>query len=239
MKFLIVNADDFGYAHGINEGIIEAHSRGIVTSASLMVKQPHAPEAAELAALHPRLGIGLHIDLQESEPVDGVFTQRYRRADLDDARQVAAEINSQLELFVSMVGRTPDHLDSHQHVHFSGHAHVESVRLASELGVPLRATDPNIKFCGDFYGQQDAYQPYPDGVTTANFLRLARTISDGWTELMCHPGYARDLNSVYAIEREKELAVLCDPTLPKALTSLGVTLRSFSDFTREAIPSYD
>ena len=45
-RHLIVNADDFGYSRGVNRGIIEAHERGIVTSASLMVKQPASEEAA-------------------------------------------------------------------------------------------------------------------------------------------------------------------------------------------------
>ena len=39
-RFLIVNADDFGLSEGVNRGIIEAHERGIVTSASLMVLKP-------------------------------------------------------------------------------------------------------------------------------------------------------------------------------------------------------
>ena len=46
---LIVNADDFGQSAGINEGIIRCHERGIVTSASLMVRWPHAAAAAEYA----------------------------------------------------------------------------------------------------------------------------------------------------------------------------------------------
>ena len=44
---LIVNADDFGLCAGVNQGIIEAHERGIVTSASLMVRYPAAEAAAE------------------------------------------------------------------------------------------------------------------------------------------------------------------------------------------------
>ncbi|MBI3874558.1 MAG: ChbG/HpnK family deacetylase [Verrucomicrobia bacterium] len=44
-RFLIVNADDFGLSAGVNRGIIEAHERGIVTSASLMVCQPAAADA--------------------------------------------------------------------------------------------------------------------------------------------------------------------------------------------------
>ena len=44
-KLLIVNADDFGQSPGISEGIVEAVDRGIVTSASLMVRWPDAGEA--------------------------------------------------------------------------------------------------------------------------------------------------------------------------------------------------
>ena len=31
---LVVDADDFGISRGVNRGIVEAHRRGIVTSAS-------------------------------------------------------------------------------------------------------------------------------------------------------------------------------------------------------------
>jgi predicted glycoside hydrolase/deacetylase ChbG (UPF0249 family) len=35
-KYLIFNADDFGASSGVNRGILECHTRGVVTSASLM-----------------------------------------------------------------------------------------------------------------------------------------------------------------------------------------------------------
>ena len=121
-KHLIVNADDLGMTEGVNTGIVEAHRRGIVTSASLMVKRPRAEAAAALARTVPKLGLGLHIDLTEWEPVEGESRLMYSRADLNDRSQVAKEIAQQLEIFVELVGHKPDHLDSHQHVHQQGHA---------------------------------------------------------------------------------------------------------------------
>jgi predicted glycoside hydrolase/deacetylase ChbG (UPF0249 family) len=55
-KYLVINADDFGYAQGVNRGIITAHEARVVLSTSLMVDMPKAVEAAELAKRHPGLG---------------------------------------------------------------------------------------------------------------------------------------------------------------------------------------
>ena len=233
-RSLIVNADDFGMTDGINAGVMEAHKHGIVTSASLMVKQPRAREAAALAATEERLGLGLHIDLVEWEPVDGEWQQIYARVDLDDPTQVAREIAEQVEQFVALVGRQPDHLDSHQHVHLEGHVRSESIRVARELRVPLRRLDSRIAFCGEFYGQQKLSEPYPEGVSLANLLRLISALPKGWTELMCHPGYARDIRSVYAGERDIERSVLSQPDLHATLRAMQIELRSFADLQSDA-----
>src|SRR5690242_17767727 len=60
---LIVNADDFGRSHSINQAVIRAHRDGILTTASLMVNEPGLDEAVKLAQENPRLGVGLHIAL--------------------------------------------------------------------------------------------------------------------------------------------------------------------------------
>src|SRR5689334_198294 len=44
---VIINADDFGMSVEIDRGILEAHDRGVVTSASLMVNEPDAEAAIE------------------------------------------------------------------------------------------------------------------------------------------------------------------------------------------------
>ncbi len=68
LKRLIVNADDFGRTAGINRGIIAAHERGIVTSATLMVNYAPAAEAAALARQNAGIGVGLHVALTGGPP---------------------------------------------------------------------------------------------------------------------------------------------------------------------------
>ncbi|MEO6182074.1 MAG: hopanoid biosynthesis-associated protein HpnK [Verrucomicrobiota bacterium] len=60
---LIINADDFGRSHSINEAVILAHQDGILTSASLMVNESDCAEAVALARQNPELGVGLHLSL--------------------------------------------------------------------------------------------------------------------------------------------------------------------------------
>ena len=55
MKYLIVNADDFGASAGINRGILEAHERGVLTSTSLMVNMPAVGEAVRSRRDYPEL----------------------------------------------------------------------------------------------------------------------------------------------------------------------------------------
>src|SRR5438045_3511368 len=62
MKYLIVNGVDFGASHGINRGIVEAHRRGILTSASLMVNMPATGAAVALSRSLPHLSVGMHVN---------------------------------------------------------------------------------------------------------------------------------------------------------------------------------
>ena len=90
-KMLIVNADDFGLSAGVNAGVIRCHEHGIVTSTSLMVRGEAAVEAAVYARSHPRLAVGLHVDLEEWECVNDEWRRAYAVVDMADADAVAAE----------------------------------------------------------------------------------------------------------------------------------------------------
>ena len=226
-RCLIVNADDFGLSEGTNRGIIKSHERGIVTSTSLMVRQPAVASAATYAKANPALAIGLHIDLGEWEWRDGAWQQVWQVVATEDAEAIAAEIERQLDHFHSLIGRAPTHLDSHQHLH--QHEPVRSVALAvaERLGIPLRGVSGGIVFCGSFYGHGAKGAPFPEGITAGNLLSLLRQLPVGTTELSCHPGLDDNLASCYRLERLAEVQALCTKDILAAINSEGIKLIRF------------
>lgn len=233
-RLLIVNADDFGLSAGINRGIIECFEHGIVTSASLMVRWPTAGEAAAYMKLHSRLSLGLHVDLGEWILRKGGWTALYRVVDTHNAAAVELEIHRQVAEFQRLTGRDPTHLDSHQHAHQSEPARSVLLKLAADLHVPLRGLDSRVKYCGDFYGQDEDGRSHPELLTVENLKNVLRNSKNDITELGCHPGYSDGLDSPYCGERNKELKVLCQPEAREAVEALGFQLCSFGPSTSPA-----
>ena len=226
---LVVNADDLGLTRGVTEGVLHAARHGIVTSASLMVRAPGAEHAGRAVRALPGLSVGLHLDLAEWVHDGEQWRPLYEVVDTEDADAVAGELDRQLDRFVSLVGRPPTHLDSHQHVHRSvpvaGLVHAAAARL----GVPVRGGDggpggPALAYRGDFYGQTGKGEPYREAITVAALCAVITGLPPGTTELGCHPGFSDDLDSVYALERDVEARVLCAPLVLQAVRDAGVEL---------------
>lgn len=221
-RHVIFNADDFGLSTGINRGIIAAHTRGVVTSASLMVTGAAVEEAVALGRRHPGLALGLHWD---------VWGEDGRPFAIDDPVQVRAEFRRQLEAFERLVGRPPTHIDSHQHAHREDAALPVIRALVEPLGVPLRG-DGEVACVGGFYAQWEWRVTTLEYVGVGFLCRLLREeVGDGWTELSCHPGYrSPDYAGVYDGEREAELATLTDERVRRTLDDLGLELSSYRDW---------
>jgi chitin disaccharide deacetylase len=232
-RVLIVNADDFGRSPGVNEGVIRSHEEGIVTSASLMVRWPDAEEAAAYAQRSP-LGLGLHLDLGEWEYRDGQWRTVYEVLPEKTPAEVARELTGQLERFERVVGRPPDHLDSHQHVHLEEPISGPVLALGERLGVPVRQASPEIAYSGVFFGQDAKGEPVPDAITVQALVAVIEELPPGITELACHPAAASDHDSAYAEERVREVAALCDPRVRAAVERSGVVLASFADVAARA-----
>ncbi|MEZ4671035.1 MAG: ChbG/HpnK family deacetylase, partial [Anaerolineae bacterium] len=60
-RLLILNADDFGMYPAINEAVLNAFKIGAVTSTSLMVPCPAAPEAMDILRANPEIGFAVHL----------------------------------------------------------------------------------------------------------------------------------------------------------------------------------
>jgi chitin disaccharide deacetylase len=219
-RHLIINADDFGLSAGVNEGIIEAHERGVVTSTSLMVDAAAAEEAADLARAFPNLGVGLHF----VEPAN---------ADLDDPAQAASAFAAQLERFRSLAGADPTHVDSHHHVHAEDGRLATFSHLVARLGLPLRH-DGRIPYIGGFYAQWEPGVTELRHVSREFLVDLVRTEAlEGFTELGCHPARVTgDFSSSYLTEREVELQTLTEPGLRQELEALGTRLVNYRDWAR-------
>jgi hopanoid biosynthesis associated protein HpnK len=134
VRRLIVNADDFGRSHSINEAVIRAHREGILTSASLMVDEVGFDEAIKLAKGNPKLGVGLHLTLLQGhstlppEKIPGLVNARGEFSNspigvglnyffkLNLREHLRAEIHAQFEKFHA-TGLPLDHVNGHLHLH--------------------------------------------------------------------------------------------------------------------------
>ena len=154
MRKLIVTGDDFGLAVPVNEAIEEAHRRGVLTTASLMVGAGAVADAVERARRLPTLRVGLHLVLVEGHPVlppreipnlvdsRGEFATRLVGAGLNFffrpgvRRQLEAEIRAQFEAFTK-TGLPLDHVNAHNHMHL--HPTVLGLILKVGRGYGLKA----------------------------------------------------------------------------------------------------
>ena len=228
-RVLIVNADDFGQTAGVNRGIVEAHERGIVTSASLMVRGDAIEEATRYARRRPELAVGLHVDLGEWVYRGGEWVALYEVVTPADASAVRDEVERQLGAFRDLVGRDPTHIDSHQHVHLEDPARAIVQEIAGSLEIPARRLTPDVSHCGSFYGQTAEGESLPGAVSADALAELIRGLEPGITELGCHPGDGSHIDGMYVVERAAEREALCDPRIRAMLDDEEIELRSFGE----------
>jgi hopanoid biosynthesis associated protein HpnK len=166
-RLLIINGDDFGSSHEVNQGIETAHEQGILTSASLMVGGRAVEEAVCIAKKHPDLGVGIHLTLVQGysvlpphqisglvnapggfphNPVTTGFRYFFQK---NLHSQLSREIEAQIEQFLSF-GLYPTHVDGHLNMHLHpvvieqvlklcARYHIRCLRIPKEnLGLHLR-----------------------------------------------------------------------------------------------------
>jgi len=153
MLKLIVNADDLGLSEAVNEGILEAHRNGILTSASVMANGVAFEHAIRLCRSIPSLDLGIHLTLVEEEPLLSAAAipslvdtggRLHRHATTFMRKYVAGKIHlqdvrSELEAQIQKVlsqGFEVSHLDSHQHLHLLPQILRITIALAKKYNIP-------------------------------------------------------------------------------------------------------
>jgi chitin disaccharide deacetylase len=184
VRKLIINADDFGLTAGVNRAIVETHTAGVVSSATLMANAPGFDDAVALARSIPNLSVGCHVVLVDGTPVsppDSVDTLlAIRSAEPDkfysslsafaaramlggfDRDQLVAEISAQIRKIQS-AGLEVTHLDTHKHAHIFPEILAALLRAARICGVrairnpivPVKAMPARL-----FKGKRDLWKRY-------------------------------------------------------------------------------
>ena len=138
-KQLVVNADDFGFTPDVNEGIVEAHRRGILTSTTLMANGAAFDDAVRLARETPSLDIGAHLALVGG---DSVVTGRTLPSSV--AQLLAAMVRREIDVYdelraqverIAGAGLRLTHLDTHKHTHLAAPVLEAVARLGEEFDI--------------------------------------------------------------------------------------------------------
>lgn len=153
MRFLIVNADDFGLTAGVNRAVVELHAAGVLTSTTLMARAGATCEAIDMGVTTPSLGVGCHVVLVDGEPVlppsqiptlvdrkTGYFPPKLTTflARLFSARIAVKEIEAEATAQITLLqekGLELSHIDTHKHTHMFPAVLRPLLRAASAAGI--------------------------------------------------------------------------------------------------------
>jgi len=133
MRYLIINADGYGFTLGITRAIEECIEFGTVKSVSANVNFKHADSLAQLVRKHPEISVGCHLNPVVGSPVlsphkiptlvdeQGQFLYKnFRRRFLRGRirlSELRAELTAQVEKTRDLAGKAFSHLDFHMGLH--------------------------------------------------------------------------------------------------------------------------
>lgn len=222
---LIINADDCGRTRAVDLAIGEYADKGLISSTTVMANMDDFDGALSLhKAYGTRIGFGLHINLTEGSPLtqsqvlldEGFYSETegkilftgtsnaYCKLSREGRKAVYKEMEAQLSRLLDN-GIVPDHVDSHQHVHFSRNIFPLFLKFGREHDIKRMRRSDNTQ---PFYSLPNEifkhiWRPVsfllnPGCKTTDFFCSVSRFVqmyNNGEVnqhksyELMCHPGH--------------------------------------------------
>lgn len=179
-RVVIFHVDDGGMSHDSNTGVLEAMTKGVATSTSVMFPCPWVSELAQIVKDHPNFDVGVHTTLTSEwsayrwGPVAGKkavpglvdeegclwhsVPQVAAKATPDE---VETEIRAQIDRAITL-GIKPTHIDVHMGTPFAKPEFLERyLKVGIEMGIPLMIPGGHMTYVG---------QRSPDRVDAARAL---------------------------------------------------------------------
>lgn len=265
VRRIILCADDYGLAPGVNAAICDLIARRRINATSVMAAAPTL-DAREAGALRRNAeeggaSIGLHLTFTAPfAPLTGGRFLPLRRLLLAalarrlDVAALVAEARAQVAAFTERLGRPPDFIDGHQHVHL-----FPQIREAVLAAAKTRAPGAWVRQCGrvtagsgpgdakglliDRLSRRFRVLAATEGISTnpafagtyrfdgkADFAALFPRFLAGLPDrgvIMCHPGFVDDaLRRLDPLTdlREREYAYLAGEKFPADLAAADAAL---------------
>lgn len=224
---LIINAEDFGFSHSINEGIEFCLKNKLISCASIMISAPFADEAVEICKKNKFKNIGIHLNLTWGKPVlppkqiktlcekDGTFHYMCSMPFFGKYADAKKELKAQIEKFIK-TGLKPKYLDFHHFFCEMPEIFKAYLELAKEYNLPCRTTNARARNIALSEGVKtpDAFcNSFHDYSATADTIKQLCDMyekNDITIELMTTPGYIDEYttqNTTY-LNRETEIQEL-------------------------------
>jgi chitin disaccharide deacetylase len=215
VRTLVVNADDFGFTPDVNQGIVEAHRNGILTSTTLMATGAAFDDAVRQAREYPSLDIGCHLVLVGQPPFPSSVAALAQAVALKRI-QIYEALSAQVRKILD-AGLQPTHLDTHKHTHLLPQVLDAVARLSQDFKIPwvrrpfdfplqpgaipwkTRAINRGLRVVRTrfervlrahhcrFTDHFAGFQ-FTGHYDAALLAQLIRQLPEGSTEFMCHPG---------------------------------------------------
>lgn len=136
---IVLCADDYGLSPAVSRGIRELLDMERLSATSCMVVFPEfAEDGPLLSPFLDRADIGLHFTLTADKPLRPLLLAGWlHRLNADEMRR---ELERQLAIFTSVIGRAPAYIDGHQHVHLLPGVREAVVEAAWRIGAYVRLT---------------------------------------------------------------------------------------------------
>jgi predicted glycoside hydrolase/deacetylase ChbG (UPF0249 family) len=217
---LVINADDLGRSRAETDAALACFHEGRLTSASAMVLMEDSERAAERVR-ECGLDVGLHLNLSQSyngrtrSRADEAhrrivrFMTRSKYAVLlyhpGLRRDFRDDFHAQMDEFVRLYGKTPSHVDGHQHRHICANVlwdevipRGQRVRRNFSFFPGEKATVNRVYrkvvdgLLGRRYRLTDYFFALPDCWKAGRLSRLALLAKTKSVELMTHPVRAEE-----------------------------------------------